>query len=121
MRPELAVAKLTQPKKSQRLAADKAEYDNAHRLNRSPFKHRAQSADESVDAVGSRIEAVAPHIWEQRITGAHRPSKQHEMPQEEELAMRQRDLAVCQGEPPGVRVEPHPTRLEPSRRRRCGS
>src|SRR5258706_2201623 len=121
MRPVLAVAKITQPKKSQRLAGDKAVSDIAHRLNRSPFKLRAQSADAYVHDVASRIEGVAPHICEQLITGAHLTSTTHEMPHQDELAMRQRDLPVFHAAHTALKVEPHTTRLEPSRRRRCGS
>src|SRR5215510_12902462 len=116
----LTAAKITQPGKSQRLTGDEAVSDIAHRLNRFPFKLRAQSADAHVHDVASRIVGVAPNICEQLITGAHLTRMTHEMPHQDELAMRQRDLPVFHAEHAALQVEPHATRLEPSRRRRCG-
>src|SRR5215510_10808541 len=120
IRPVLTAAKITQPGKSQRLTGDKAVSDITHRLNRSPLKLRAQPADAHVHDVASRIEGVAPHICKQLITGAHLTRTTHEMPHQDELAMRQRDLPVFHAEHPALQVEPHTTRLEPARRRRCG-
>src|SRR5215510_534878 len=117
----LAAAKITQPGKSQRLTGDKAISDIAHRLNRFLFKLRAQPADAHVHHVASRIEGVAPHICEQLITGAHLTCATHEMPHQDELAMRQRDLPVVHVDNAALQVEPHATYLEPSRRRRCGA
>src|SRR5215471_3493705 len=120
IRTAFTVAKITQPGKSQRLTGDKGVSDIAHRLNSFQFKLRAQSADAHVHDVASRIEGVAPHICKQLITGAHLARTTHEMPHQDELAMRQRDLPVFHMEHPALQVEPHPTRLEPSRRRRYG-
>src|SRR5215469_11043529 len=120
IRAVLAAAKITQPGKSQRLTGDKAVSDIAHRLNRSSFQLRAQSADAHVHDVAGRIEGVAPYICEQLITGAHLTRMTHEMPHQDELAMRQRDLAVFHAEHAALQVQPHATCLEPSRRRRCG-
>src|SRR6516164_6301432 len=114
----LTAAKITQPGKSQRLTGDKAVSDIAHRLNRSPLKLRPQSADAHVHDVASRIAGVAPHICEQLITGAHLTRATHEVPHQDELAMRQRDLLAFDEEHAALQVEPHSTRLEPSRRRR---
>src|SRR5215468_11833527 len=90
----LTTAKITQPGKSPRLTRDKAVSDIAHRLNRSPVKLRAQSADAHVHNVASRVAGVTPHICEQLITGAHLTRMTHEVPHQDELAMRQRDLLV---------------------------
>src|SRR5215831_12889322 len=116
----LATAKTTQPGKSQRLAGDKAVSDIAHRLNRFPLKLRSQPADAHVHDVASRIAGVAPYICEQFITGAHLTRTTHEMPHQDELAMRQRDLPVLHVDHAALQVEPHTTDLEPSRRDRCG-
>src|SRR5215467_4585041 len=116
----LATAKITQPGKSQRLTGDKAVSDIAHRLNRPPFKLRAQPADAHVHDVASRITGVAPYICEQLITGAHLTRMTHEMPHQDELAMRQRDLLVFHAQHAALQVEPYTTRLEPARRRRTG-
>src|SRR5215475_10797051 len=110
----LAAAKITQPGKSQRLTGDEAVSDIAHRLNRSLVKLRAQSADAHVHDVASRVEGVAPHVGEQLITGAHLTRMTHEVPHQDELAMRQRDLPVVHAEYAALQVEPHTTRLEPS-------
>src|SRR5215469_7219544 len=120
IRAVLAAAKINQPGKSQRSTGDEAVSDIAHRLNRSPFKLRAQSADARVHDVASWIEGVAPHIGEQLITGAHLTRMTHEVSHQDELAMRQRDLMVFHAEHAALQVEPYPARLEPSRRRRCG-
>src|ERR1700746_1105774 len=90
----LAAAKITQPGKSQRLTGDKAVSDIAHRLNRSPVQLRAPSADARVHHVDPRIEGVTPHIGEQLIASAHFTRMPHEVPHQDELAMRQRDLLV---------------------------
>src|SRR6266516_6463682 len=90
----LTAAKITQPGNSQRLTGDEAISDIAHRLNRFPFKLRAQPADAHVHDVAPRIAGVAPHVCEQLITGAHLARTAHEMPHQDELAMRQRDLPV---------------------------
>src|SRR6266480_3214554 len=116
----LTAAKISQPGKSQRLTSDEAVSDIAHRLNRFPFKLRAQSADTHVHDVASRIAGVTPHICEQLITGAHLTRATHEMPHQDELAMRQRDLPVFPAEHAALQVEPHTTGLEPSWRDRCG-
>src|SRR5262249_10079392 len=116
----LTAAKITQPGKSERLSGDKGVSDIAHRLNRSPLKLRPQSADAHVHDVASRIAGVAPHICEQLITGAHLTRMTHEMPHQDELAMRQRDFLVFHAEHAALQVEPHATRFEPSRRRRWG-
>src|SRR5262245_59601424 len=116
----LTAAKITQPGKSQRSTGDKAVSDIAHRLNRSPLKLRSQPADAHVHDVASRIAGVAPDIGEQLITGAHLTRMTHEVPHQDELAIRQRDLLVFHAEHAALLVEPHPTRLEPSRRRRRG-
>src|SRR6516165_4658541 len=116
----LTTAKISQPGKSQRLASDKAVSDIAHRLNRSLFKLRAQSADAHVHDVASRIAGVAPYVGEQLIAGAHLTRATHEMPHQDELAMRQRDLPVLHAEHPALQVEAHGTHLDPSRRDRCG-
>src|SRR5215471_16003720 len=116
----LTAAKITQPGKTQRLTGDKAVSDITHRLNRSPVKLRAQPADTHVHDVASRIEGVAPHICEQLITGAYLTRVTHEMPHQDELAMRQRDLPVFHAEHAALQVEAHTTHLEPSRRRRRG-
>src|SRR5215467_5605755 len=113
----LTAAKITQPGKSQRLTGDKAVSDIAHRLNRFQVKLRAQSADAHVHDVASRVEGVAPHVCEQLITGAHLARTTHEMPHQDELAVRQRDLPVFHVEHPALQVQPHATRLQPSRRR----
>src|SRR5215469_3006397 len=84
----LTAAKITHPGKSQRLTGDKAVSDIAHRLNRSPLKLRSQSADAHVHDVASRIAGVAPYICEQLIAGAHFTRVAHEMPHQDELAMR---------------------------------
>src|SRR5215471_5762044 len=120
IRAVLAAAKITQPGKSQRLTGDKAVSDIAHRLNRSPLQLRPQSADAHVHDVASRVKGVAPHICEQLITGAHLTRTTHEMPHQDELAMRQRDFPVLHVDHAALQVEPHTTRLEPSRRDRCG-
>src|SRR5215469_3133100 len=120
IRAVLTAAKATQPGKSQRLTGDKAVSDIAHRLNRFQFKLRAQPADAHVYYVASRVEGVAPHVCEQLITGAHLTRTTHEMPHQDELAMRQRDLPVFHMEHSALQVEPHTTRLKPSRRRRSG-
>src|SRR5215469_8412755 len=120
IRAVLTAAKITQPGKSQRLTGDKAVSDIAHRLNRPPFKLRAQPADAHVHDVASWIAGVAPYICEQLITGAHLARMTHEMPHQDELAMRQRDLLVVHAQHAALQVEPHTTRLEPPRRRRCG-
>src|SRR6516164_5718862 len=83
----LATGRATHAGKSQRLTGDKAVSDIAHRLNRSLFKLRAQSADAHVHDVASRIAGVAPHICEQLIAGAHLTRAAHEMPHQNELAM----------------------------------
>src|SRR5215469_11897829 len=114
----LTAAKISQPGKSQRLTGDKAVSDIAHRLNRSPLKLRSQPADAHVHDVASRIAGVAPYIGEQLISGAHFARMTHEMPHQDELAMRQRDLLVFHAEHAALQVEPHTTRLEPSWRRR---
>src|SRR5215470_1869467 len=101
----LATAKIAQPRKSQRLTGDKAVSDIAHRLNRFPFKLRAQPADAHVHHVASRIAGVAPHIGEQLVTGAHLTRMTHEMPHQDELAMRQRDLAVFYVDHAALQVE----------------
>src|SRR5262252_4992749 len=116
----LTTAKITQPGKSQRLTGDKAVSDIPHRLNRSPVELRAQPADAHVHDVASRIEGVAPHICEQLITGAYLARMTHEMPHQDELAMRQRDIPVFHTEHPALQVEAHTAHLEPSRRRRRG-
>src|SRR5215831_4474258 len=120
IRAVLTAAKITQAGKSQRLTGDKAVSDIAHRLNRSTFKFRAQPADARVHDVASRIEGVTPHIGEQLITGAYLTRTTHEMPHQDELAMRQRDLPVFHAEHAALQVEPDAARFEPSRRRRCG-
>src|SRR6516165_7115963 len=94
----LAAVKISQAGKSQRLTGDKAVSDIAHRLNRFSFKLRAQPSDAHVHDVASRIEGVAPHICEQLITGAHLARVTHEMPHQDELAVRQRDLPVLHTE-----------------------
>src|ERR1700745_303127 len=94
IRAVLTAAKITQPGKSQRSTSDKAVSDIAHRLNRSPFKLRPQPADAHVHDVASRIEGVAPHICQQLVTGADLTRATHEMPHQDELTMRQRDLLV---------------------------
>src|SRR5215471_4281734 len=116
----LAAAKITQPGKSQRLAGDEAVSDIAHRLNRFPLKFRSQPADAHVHDVASRIAGVAPYVCEQLITGAHLTRMPHQMPHQDELAMRQRDLLAFDEEHAALQIEPHATRLEPSRRRRRG-
>src|SRR5499427_2202049 len=116
----LTAAKISQPGKSQRLTGDKAVSDIAHRLNRSPLKLRSQSADAYVHDVASRIAGVAPYICQQLIPGAHFTRMTHEMPHQDELAMRQRDLLVFHAEHAALQVEAHTTDLEPSRRRRRG-
>src|SRR5215468_7159480 len=116
----LTAAKIAQPGKSQRLTGDKAVSDIAHRLNRFPVKLRAQSADAHVHDVASRIAGVTPHICKQLITGASLTRVTHEMPHQDELAMRQRDLLIFHAEHAALQVEPHATRLEPPRRRRYG-
>src|SRR5215467_5695623 len=116
----LTAAKITHPGKSQRLASDKAVSDIAHRLNRFPLKLGAQPADAHVHDVASRIAGIAPHICEQLITGAYLTRTTHEMPHQDELAMRQRDLPVLHVDHAVLQVEPHTTPLEPSRRRRRG-
>src|SRR5215469_9869187 len=118
IRAVLTAAKINQPGKSQRSTGDEAVSDIAHRLNRSPFKLRAQPADAHVHDVASWIEGVAPHIGEQLITGAHLTRTPHEMPHQDELAMRQRYLLVFHPQHAALQVEPHTTRLQPSRRRR---
>src|SRR5262249_49160217 len=94
--------------------------DIAHRLNRSPLKLRSQPTDADVHDVASRIAGVAPHICKQFIAGAHLARMTHEMPHQDEFAVRQRDLLVIYAEDAALQVESHATRLEPSRRRRCG-
>src|SRR5215471_14093066 len=116
----LTTAKITQHGKSQRLTGDKAVSDIAHRLNRSPVKLRSQPADAHVHDVATRIEGVTPYICEQLITGAYLARVTHEMPHQDELAMRQRDLPVFHAEHAALQVEAHTTHLEPSRRRRRG-
>src|SRR5215813_9563832 len=90
----LTTAKITQPGKSQRLTGDKAVSDIAHRLNRFPFKLRAQSADAYVHDVASRIEGVAPHICEQLITVAHLPRRPHDKLNRDQPPLPQRDRPV---------------------------
>src|SRR5215471_8359703 len=116
----LTTAKITQHGKSQRLTGDKAVSDIAHRLNRSPVKLRSQPADAHVHDVATRIEGVTPYICEQLITGAYLARMTHEMPHQDELAMRQRDLPVFHAEHAALQVEAHTTDLKPSRRRRRG-
>src|SRR5262249_61473368 len=116
----LTAAKISQPGKSQRLTGDEAVSDIAHRLNRSPLKLRSQPTDADVHDVASRIAVVAPHICKQFIAGAHLARMTHEMPHQDEFAVRQRDLLVIYAEDAALQVESHATRLEPSRRRRCG-
>src|SRR5215813_4728646 len=113
----LTAAKISQPGKSQRLTGDEAVSDITHRLNRSPLKLRPQSSDAHVHDVASRIAGVAPYICEQLIAGAHLTRVTHEMPNQDELAMRQRDLPVFHVDHAALQVEPHTARLEPSRRR----
>src|SRR6516225_3051624 len=116
----LTTAKISQPGKSQRSTSDKAVSDIAHRLNRFLFKLRAQSADADVHDVASRIVGVAPHVCEQLIAGAHLTRTTHEMPHQDEFAMRQRDLPVFHAEHAALQVEPHTTGLKPARRWWCG-
>src|SRR5215831_16646129 len=83
-------------------------------------KSQRSTGDKAVSDVASRIAGVAPHICEQLITGAHLTRTTHEMPHQDELAMRQRDLPVLHVDHAALQVEPHTTHLEPSRRRRRG-
>src|SRR4029450_1584629 len=114
----LAAAKITQPGKSQRLTGDEAVSDIAPRLNRSLFQLRAQPPNAHVHDVAAWIEGVAPHICEQLVTGAYLTRATHEMSDEDELAVGQRDLPVLETKHAALQVEPHATGLEPPRRRR---
>src|SRR5207344_3331254 len=101
----LAAAKITQPGKSQRLTGDEAVSDIPHRLNRSLFQLRAQSADTHVHDVAAWIEGVAPHICEQLVAGAHLTRATHQMPHEDELSMGQRDLPVIEAKHAALQIE----------------
>src|SRR3954452_23622675 len=113
MRPALIEANTVHAGSSQPSRAE-AVSDIAHRLDVFLRELAAQSPDIDVDDVAPRIEAESPDVREQLVPGAHLVRTAREMPEEQELPLRQRRTPSVHVQHAPVQVQLHGADREPT-------
>src|ERR1700712_5738232 len=100
----LTLAKATQTGISQRSRAEAVAHI-AHRLDVPPVDLGAKAPDVHLEHVAARVEAEAPHVREQLVTRAHLAGAAHQVPEQDELALRQRRAAIALVQDASLQVE----------------
>src|SRR3954454_10454858 len=116
MRPALAEANTAHAGNSQPSRAE-AVSDIAHRLDVLTGQLAAQSSDIDVDHIAPRVEAEAPDVRQELVSGTDLIGSSHEMAQKEKLALPQRRTPPAGVQLASLEVELDRSDPKPSTRR----
>src|SRR5262249_1252745 len=103
---------------SLRSARDEAVAHIAYRLDEFLLEFRAQPPHTDVDDVAARVERVPPDLGEQLVAGAPLAGVTHQVAEQDDLPLRERNPPTAEAQLTALQIEPPPAGVEPPRRGR---